>query len=73
MPVALNDEIRLAVLTYIEENRKTTWITFKLNVSERQIKRMKRNFRLYASMVFSVMRKNRFKIVDEVMKKAFFD
>ena len=73
MPAVLSDEIRAAVLTYIEENRKTTWIVFKLNVSERQIRKMKRSFRLYASMIFSVMRSDRFKIIDEIMKETFLD
>ena len=73
MPVTFNDEIRLVMLTYIEENQKTTWIAFKLNVSERQIKRMKRNFRLYASMILSIKKNDFFKIIDEIMKKTLFD
>ena len=34
---------------------------------------MKRSFRLYASMILSVMKNDRSKVIDEIMKKAFFD
>ena len=73
MFTALNDEIRITVLKYIEESRKTTRIVSKLNVSKRQIKRIKLNFRLYTLMIPSIMRKNRFRIVDQVMKKELLD
>ena len=73
MFVVLSDEIRLVMLTYIEKNKKIIWIVSKLNVSERQIKKMKFNFRLYASIIFSARKNNLLKIIDEVMKKAFFD
>ena len=73
MSAAFSDEIRLAVLIYIEENRKTTWIVIKLNVSKRQVRRMKSHFYLYASMISSIKRNDSFKIIDEIMKETFLD
>ena len=67
MPVAFSNEIRLAVLTYIEENQKIIRIISKLNVSERQIRKMKFDFRLYASMIFSIKKNDFFKIIDKIM------
>ena len=34
---------------------------------------MKFNFRLYTSMIFSIIRKDRLKIVNQIMKKTLFD
>ncbi len=67
MPPCLTDEKRAAVAAAINDGYDTAYISFKHDVSERQMQRMMRNLLLYDSVVSSQHRRGPPRLINAVM------